>query len=637
MPGNESRNNQHLFYLSLSIIAFITIFPFFQTGLGNGDDMQNYMIGMSGFLKANADYYATISGRFYYYLVLPFLCIPFMFDNWFITKLFHFIPILLCIILFARILFHTLRSKEMALLFMFLFFVTMQVSRHTSLLATYPLYFTFSFALILLSFLLLIYYYQTGRWYFLLISVISFAAGLLFYETYLLYLVFMVGAILYYSWKQSKKRSEYLRKAIIHFLPFAAVVAIYLTVYFIFRYYHPSSYPRLKFIAGNFQFSSFFLVIWRLAYTSIPLTVFETNWDLFNAKSELISGFRPIVMDIIVHARVEWLVKGILVVVVGYMILDRLQQIRIYSLLFMVLLSILLIFFPQIPLALSEKYNYFVLVQSDMIGYIPTFFSLFGTVLLITTLFSLFINLLKVNPIAHKGFSVMAVVGLFICSVLTDFTNHTIAKDIRSSNLRLQVMDSYIHSDAFQKLPFNACFYGPDMYETPSYCARSITEQNFSYGDFMKLRGGTRHPFYKNAEEFEQACRQDQLSAYSCTMKQAIKSEDIMMVVARLNPADSAQTLDFTRSDSIVVIYYSPYKIFTVRFNCVPSRIASGIPLMINHIHEEIPFGSSIEFTLSNTQRNQDATVFTLRAAHIDIGSILISNIINPANRIIYL
>ena len=234
---NEDYISKHklFFYLAFIIIGLITFYPFFTTGFGNADDLHNYLVTQKGDYFGNAKLLAYIAGRFYFYLVLPVHNLTYINDNMVITKFFQIVPIVLCILLFARILFVMTRSKELSLLFVLLFLVLTQVSGHTSLYVTYPLFFTFSFALLLISFLLLFHYLESKKKKLIIYSTIFFTIGLLFYEIYLLYIVLLFFTILIYYLREKKDIKQVVKETFLLLTPYISVSLIYVVIYFVFR------------------------------------------------------------------------------------------------------------------------------------------------------------------------------------------------------------------------------------------------------------------------------------------------------------------------------------------------------------------------------------------------------------------
>ncbi|HNX86365.1 MAG TPA: hypothetical protein PKN12_05495 [Bacteroidales bacterium] len=582
-----------------------------------------------------ANLFATVAGRFYYF-VKPVYSLPYFADNMAVIKVFQFVPILICFLMFAKIVQLVTCSKEIAALYFLLFFSTMQISKHTNLFVSYPFYFSFSFFLVLLSVYFLILFYQKEKKRYLISSSISFAVGLLFYEVYILALVFLFIIVVYYNFRKYSRGSIRFRRVFFQFLPFLLIGIIYLTTYFIFRIYHPSHYPGTSFDTKEITVLSVLRVMWRLAYSSFPLTVYETSHYLFWDKSEILTGYSPVVLNLILGAKAEWLVKGVLVAFLGFKFLEALPRVANKVLLYLAAVAILLIFLPNLPLALTEKYR-FCIEDGDMIGYVTTFFSFFGTLFFMSLIFTWVINLFNFNKVIKKIVAGLFVLGFFLCSVITDYSNYYIAKDIRSANLRLFAIDELLKTNEFQSIPPGSPFFAREMYTNPSYCAAGLTEQDFNWFEYFEAKTGSVYPVHREYPEFLDRSKKISQVPYFLTMRQTEKSEDIVLVMASIGSIQPQDSMVNHYADKALVGYYSMYKTFTISFRVKQPLTKPSIPIRINHIEVDFPPEEMLEFTIFDTRKGNAATFFTIQYPGIDLNSIMISNMWNRENKIFYL
>jgi len=545
----------------------------------------------------------------------------------FVTKLFHHVPILLSIILFGMILYRLSRSVELAFLFTLIFLSVTQASKHTSLFLDYPFYFTFSFSLLLISFLCLLRYLETSRKYQLILSVLLFTLGLIFSEIYLVYLViYIIFTGIHLSHAGSPFIAR-LKKTVLILLPFIGVTLVYVVVYFLYRTYHPSQYIGTMFESKNLTFTGVLSTIWNLSYASYPITMFEENRQLLSVKSELVSGHSPIVLYMILQARVEWLIKGICVAVVGFILLDSVGRFNYRFLLAGSGWSVLLIFLPQVPLAFTVKYLLYV--TGGMKGYYPTFFSLFGTGLLICLLLAYLVNLLNFNRLVKRGVIFFLSAGLFVLSVLTDLNNYTMAQDTRQANLRLYAMDELMKTSSFQLIPSQSTFYTRDLYRNVSFNNRGLTEQNFSWGQYMTVKTGREYQVYRKFQDIPVPPPGETKPIYSLAAQQAAKSEEVLLVLAKLPQKKAPEDLPAQFVDQIWLLYYSPYKTFSVTFRIRDDFMAGKSSLYVNKCCLTIKPGKDIELTIYNPQDTELATFFMIQAPGIDLANIRISDIVN--------
>lgn len=636
MKEDYFKKNKGIIYLSLFIITLITVFPLFGTGFGCGDDIHNYLTTLKSDYFNNARWLSKLAGRFYFMFVFPLHNLPYIGDNMAITKLFHLIPLISCFIIFAMILYSVSKSKEFSLLFLLLSLSLSQISGHTSLFVTYPFFFTFSFSLLLLSFLFLLFYLEKKKKLLLVYSVILFAIGLLFYEVYLLFLLFVALVVVFNKFSENDKLVNRLKNSLFLLFPYFVVGAIYLTVYLVFRAYHPSTYDGTTMVSEGFKWSSFFHVMWSLSFTSFPLTVYESSRTLLTEKSELIQGYSPVVLQLILNARVEWIVKGLLVGISGFMMLMSIGKPGIKLLLGGMVMAILLIFVPHIPLAMTTKYIHYT--SLDMIGYVTTFFSIFGVMLLIALLVNFLICLFNFNFIVKRIAGIILLVALFSCSIITDLTNYTIAKDIHSANIRLYAVDELIQSEQFRKIPQGSIFYSGDLYFNASYSARNLTEQFFDWSQYIQEKIKVDYTLVREEKKFRESAADTTKELFYINMKQAFKTDDLVIALGRIDRSALHDTNTLKGNvDQALILYYSTYKYFTVSFKCNPWPISNRIPVKIGNVNDTIDPGKVVTFSVYNTKRFQPATIFTIQSEFIDLKSIMVSNMINPESKIIYL
>ncbi|MFH1296257.1 MAG: hypothetical protein ABIJ04_03170 [Bacteroidota bacterium] len=627
MKGNLFETNKSLCYFALLIIVFITFYPFFLSGFGCADDIQNYLVLKSGGTWPNMIWLAKFAGRFYYLIVHPVYMVPYLADSMFVTKLFHHIPLIIGIVLFAVILFRMNRSRELSLFYLLIFLTVAQASKHTSLFLNYPFFFTFSFDLLLISFLLLLSYFDTSRKYHLVLSVILFAVVLLFSEIYLVYLLIFAITIVIYVAQNESSAVALLKRAGLIILPFLGVAALYLAAYFLYRVYYPSHYIGTMIDTKNVDFPGFFNALWNLSYASYPLTMFEENRHLLNMKSELIGGHSPVVLNILLNARIEWIIKGICVALTGFILLTGIHRISYKTLLAGSGLAVLLIFLPQIPLAITVKYISHV--EGGMKGYIPAFFSMFGTVLLLSLLLGYLVSLLHFNRFVKISVIFLFASGLFVLSVLTDLNNYTVAKDTRRANIRFYAMDELMKTPSFQSIPSQATLYTQELYRHTSQQYGGLTEQGFNWGKYITARTGITYQVFRYFKDIPVPLPGQEKPIYSMAAQQAAKSDELLLVLARLPQKTTEEDQPAQFADQVWLLYYSAYKIFSIGFNTRDEFIDVDTPLYVNNRSLMVRPGRNIELTINNPQLTQPATFFTIQTPGIDLKSIRISDIVD--------
>jgi hypothetical protein len=256
--------------------------------------------------------------------------------------------------------------------------------------------------------------------------------------------------------------------------------------------------------------------------------------------------------------------------------------------------------------------------------------------LLLSGWFVFIMGKLNVSQLIRISVAVVLAFGFFLCSVLTDFSNYTIAKDMRSANLRIYAMDDLVKTDQFKAIPPNSPFYAREMYESPSISAPNITEQAFNWYEYFDGRTRNFYPVGREDSTFLQFASQSVLRSYYLTMRQPEKSDEIALVLAKMAPILPTDSVVNHFADTAHLLYYSSYKTFTVSFrirDMQPIRAQIGI----NHIKEVVTANGSVEITICNTRQGKASTIFTLAFPGIDLSSVMISNMVNRKNPVFYL
>jgi hypothetical protein len=629
-------NSSVFYYVSLLVVAIITFYPFFGTGIASADDITSYTVARFGTQFSTAKYLALMSGRFYYLIVAPFHNISYIVDNQFVIKLFQVIPIWFCLFLFYRIVLIITKSKELSALFVLLFFIIAQISSHTSLFVTYPFYFTFSFSLLLLSTLLIFHFQKRNKYLYLIYSAVLYAFGLLFYEVYILFIWFAFLSIIYHNVKGGFRGKILIRNIILQVIPFVVVVIGYLSAYVAYGYYHPSEYAGTQLSGNTITLASFFTVLWKLSWTAFPLTVYDATHVFLAYKSEMITGYQNIVPYLFSYAHIDWIVKSILVFCMSYFLLLRIPKVPYKTILVGFLLAVMITFFPHIPLALTVKYTYYVMSQT-MLGYITTFYSLFGVLLFLTMASALILNFSDTFTFFRHITAFIIAVGFVFCAFLTDFSNYYVARDIHHANVRLYTVDELIKSDQFKAIPQSSNIYSAELWQNPYLTAGGLTEQGFQWTYYISCKSHIYQLMIRDKNEFLKKTKNTTDPGYRIMYKQAYKSDDALLALAQLKIPKPTDTLVSPTSDKILVVFYSKYKQFSVSFKRTDEFSRERAKIKINQINDEIEPGNYVEFTIFNTKLNQPATIFTIEASSIDIKSIEVSNLINPDSKVFYL
>lgn len=557
------------------LIAILTLHPFFKIGFTTADDLEYYMTALRGNLWQDAREYAVRSGRFYFLITKPLYSLPYLIDNFYFTKIIQYGFLILSFVLFAIVIRKILKIKEFALLaFLFLFvFLTVTPNYHIPVIA-YPFFFTCSFSIFFASILFLIKYIELGRYEHLIASVIMFAIALLFYETYLIFLLFIVGFIFFRNIAERGKgvfKSKTFYKEI---LPFALVGILYVLVYFIYRkivqsggiYYDGSS------VATDFSLTNFFRVLYNYNKSAVPTYIYHDFRGTIEMHSTLAGGHQHNFWYMLKNLPISMFVNTLLQCFLFLFLFSKMKNTISWKKIGISVFVIgLLTFSVHILLGISEKYN-----QSgywnNVDGYVTTFYSYFCITLLIA--FFMYACMKACYNIKWLRVTIIAVftVSLFYASIIIGYSNVHLSRAWERSQDRFSIIDKVLEKDILQNIPEGAIVYAGDITHSLYDFGSGLGGRNFSWRDYIFLKTNRELDFYTNFERFRNAVeKKSEQDVYCITKYDNPKSKDILLTLSKIEKAslniDNEENMyQYSVSSETMIYYCSPNKTFMFQF-----------------------------------------------------------------------
>jgi hypothetical protein len=208
---------------------------------------------------------------------------------------------------------------------------------------------------------------------------------------------------------------------------------------------------------------------------------------------------------------------------------------------------------------------------------------------------------------------------------------------MHQANTRLRAVEEMIKSDQFKSLPLYSNIYAAELWNNPYYMACGMTEQGFQWTYYILGKSGIQQLMIRDDKEFLKVTKASTLPGYRIVYKQAMKTDDAMIVLAQLDQPAATDTLISNISNKLIVVYYSTCKQFSVSFKRLDAPVGEKTKIKIAHLNDEIDPGNYVEFSIYNTKTQTPATIFTIEAPFIDIRSIRISNLAGPDGKVFYL
>lgn len=632
-----------LYFLFLLVIG-LTLVPFFKIGFTTGDDLQFYETMRRGDIWEDAYWYARGAGRFYFLITKPLYHLPYIIDNFYFTKIIQYGFLLLSFVLFTKVVQKIFKLKEFTFLLFLLLFICLTVTPNNFVpIISYPFFFTCSFSFFLLSLLRLFKYYEFNKNKYLIQSVILFTLALLFYETYLIFLVFLVGFIFVKNLNKYGKKTFKTKSFYKEILSFCSVGVLYLVIYFTYRWFFQTEegfYNGSSF-AKEFNISNFFKILINYNKSAIPTYVYYTNQGIMEANSILEGGHRNNFWYILTNSQASSVAKSIIQSFLFFILAFRIKpEISWKKLGVIALISVILTFSVHLFLAISDKYNTTNWHTHD--GYVTTFFSFFTVTLIFALIIYAFIKVCYNKKwLKHSIISVFTLFIFFI-SVIISYSNDHLSKDWQHSQNRFTVMDELLKEKKLNNFPDNSIFYAEELNNTVSSLGSWVCDYSSDWGRYIYLKTGKKLNIAGNIPKFKRYLEEyPDRELYYISKYENSKNFEMLMVISKLE----RNNMDFDNEENIfqditskesTIHYYSPFKNFSFEF-FIP-EVNDIAKVLINETElDSINFGSN-SIRINNKNKKQKITSFVLKSSvSFCINSFAISTTgyIEPENKTI--
>ena len=242
----------------------------------------------------------------------------------------------------------------------------------------------------------------------------------------------------------------------------AVLVAVYLLVYFYMRYAVNSSVPvdlKPLGLAGSANNAGYNIaihpgrilgmleVIAATAMAALPGFRFFYNQQFIIKYSDFPCAPHFNLWCLMRGVKFSWIVRAIAAGGLSYHLLKniKLKDVRLLGPIAAV--GFYLIFAPGIPLSAVEKYQH--LIRSGSFGYINTYHSLFGVVVVFIAAV-LHINRKieagRLRAITHKHFHILASILIMAISIMTDISNNAYTRSQVQSHCKWESVDRFLES-----------------------------------------------------------------------------------------------------------------------------------------------------------------------------------------------
>ena len=611
-----SNNNPQLYLWFLFFLTiFLTLIPFFKIGLTNCDDVEFYLAGSN----TSRAVYAQGAGRFYFLITKPFYHIAYLIDNFYFTKIIQYACVLLSFSLFAVVVKKIFRETAFALSVFLLLFVFLTVTPCNFMpIIALPVYFTFSFSVFLLSLLSLIKYYETDKYKHLIFSVILSAIALLFYENYMVFILFVAVFMLVKNISEQGAIFFKNKKIYQEIIPFAVICIAYVVVYYLYRLHvqTENGFYEGSTFAKKFSFSHFFQFIWNPNKTAFPTYVYHKQQSCIQLNSLLLTGHQHNLWYIFINSQPISIVNALIQCFLFCILFSNVKlNISWKKIGAGALVSFVLLFAVNFLMAMSEKYN---ALYYQMDGYVTTYYSYFCVTLLIAFLAYSCLKLSYKNKYIKTSVIVVFAFLLFCISIIIGYSNDHLSRDWQLNQGKHTMLEKVIEEGIFDKISDDAVIYLDNFNQTSSVLGRNTYSSHaYFWASYIHQKTNRKLNVIYNFLNFKNNIQENpQQEVYFITKFETQKSSDILLVLSKINVnsinfAEEETAFDTAVANEAVVYYYSINKNFVFQF--IIPQCSQDATAMINNEIRKVSSGINA-VRIENENKKKAITTFTLKS-----------------------
>jgi len=445
------------YYFLLLLLICTTLFPYINTGYTTNDDMSNALIDYSDFIN-----FAKNQGRYHFMSLHGLVAFgTHAFGSHVTVKTISLFSVVLNVALFGILIFRLTGAEVFSIFCTFFWVAFLHDSWGHFLITSSPLIYTLPLSLFFISILFFMESIEKNSNKSLIVSAIIYFCALQFSEMFVLFIVFFV-LIFFFKNKSGFQQFKYL-------LPHITALSLFLLIYIVFRINYPSQYAGNAINFNEFSIQGFFETLkeyslsgFRLEKLGNRFSPFFYNRYIFNNAGENLWVLLKFVLYNLRHLSRDWIVKSLIVSFVSILLLNRhVHFIKKKDCLFILLLSIAMTFLPNVPVAITPKYQDWVTVHGSR-TYIGTYYSLFGLTLFLSGIIFFINDHLSNRNIRRIYLSILAVV-IFGASVSTSINNDIQLKSKAMSHKKWELIDKFILSDQFKNMNRKSIVYAYDL------------------------------------------------------------------------------------------------------------------------------------------------------------------------------
>ncbi|HPQ28240.1 MAG TPA: hypothetical protein PLQ82_07145 [Desulfobacteraceae bacterium] len=549
---SETVSIPSLFWAVFSLLTLFTLFPHLQTGYTTNDDVRTALLGAGGSYSLRDLFeYTKDQGRITNILRIYLGLLPYVFNSEIIYQLLRLGPLIANFVLFFILLKTYFQSSSYAYFATVLSWSFLQNNWEHNLITSYPFVHNFAFSCFLLS--LLCYYRfgiekKAGIWPFL--SGIFFFLSMIIYEAFVLYALIYLGLVIYlarsdYSGKKRLKRTAQL------LLPVVIPLVLFLFCYFLFQSFYPGHYSGVK--IAQWSPGKTLRVIIQYSVGTFPGIFYFADSMSINATFDGF-GIHQVGLSFFQYSRVEWIAKAVISALFCWLVLrEKRAVLKGYGFLGALISGAFLTVTPFVLLGLTPKYQDWV--SRGSLAYTTSFFSYFGTIIMISSIAFYINGIVRSRRIISRAYVFIVFCTIILFTMMTSYYNHYVTLDQQLSQIKWITVDRFINTAEFKNIPERSVIYAPSLWK-----ARGIVALHPGYWtDYVSQKSGKSVYVVKTPADMP-GCQDSETSrhVYFLGFQQEQKEKNQYLVFAELEQST------LLTAKKVTLFSFSKYLDFTI-------------------------------------------------------------------------
>ena len=398
------------------------------------DDFSHYLYMMNDQVGPCAISGAEMQGRIENYILSYFACYAFAPNSLFLYKLFSTIGVLFSVWCMWFLLERHL-DKRLAYAAAIFFIGAAYVDGQHNLFVSYILTHQISMGLIMLSIEQALTYYKKKKKRNMVFSAIFLLISLFCYEAFFLFCMVSFGIAFYFEMKENGKSfiKSFLysmRDLLCHIV----LAAAYLAVYMAYRMMHPSVYDGNSVGASNIGHALRTLFTYAIGFAPFNKYVHDIYSFGFG---NMIKAISPISI-----------VVGFVVAIGFVAAIRKAKELDKEKVIFTLIVAFVSTLIPCVLVSVTAKYQMWV-VEADSYAYVPSYYSYFALVIVITCLTVLIYQKLPLDGLKNAFLALCGLVA-FLCVLTSQASTRKYITDFNDQQLALKnCFDNAFSSDEF--------------------------------------------------------------------------------------------------------------------------------------------------------------------------------------------